>query len=249
MNDAKMPLEHYRSLATLEDHYWWHQTRYLVIWDALRRNSAQLADAALADVGCGTGGFLRFLRGRGMRHLIGCDYSDAAFELLARAAIPAVRIDLEKAFTLPGGPYDVLAALDVMEHLADEAPFLRSARANLRAQGLLALTVPAHPFLFSEWDRRLKHFRRYSKPAIRGALERAGFRVLEVSHFFSFAMPIALARRWTGAYDGSTACEFPAVSVTLNRLLLRLGRIERRVLERVPLPFGTSLHALAQPVD
>ena len=241
MSDTKMPAEHYRSLAALEDNYWWHQTRYRVAWDLLRRHSPDVGGISVADVGCGTGGFLRFLRDRGVRRLIGCDYTDMAFELLERESISVARIDLEKPFTLPGAPYDALVALDVLEHLAEEPLFLESARANLGAGGLLLLTLPAHQFLFSEWDRRLQHFRRYSTPYLSKTLEDSGLRVLEASHFFSFAMPMALARRWVGTYDGASACEFPAVAPSLNRLLLALGAVERRLLRWYPIPFGTSL--------
>jgi len=140
MNE-KMPIEHYRSLGSLEDHYWWHQTRYQIVW---------------------------------------------------------------------------------------------------------RLLTPAHAFLFSEWDRTLRHYRRYSRAGVSRLLDGAGFRVLETSHFFSFALPMAVARRYVGAYDGSAACEFPAVPALLNRALLQAGRIEGALLRRVRVPFGTSLYVVAQ---
>jgi len=245
MNE-KMPIEHYRSLGSLEDHYWWHQTRYQIVWRVLTERIADPRSAMIADLGCGTGGFLRFLRRRGVKRLLGADYADSALGMLERDGIPTARIDLEGAFRLPEGPYDALVALDVIEHLADERPFLDSVRVNLRAGGLLALTAPAHAFLFSEWDRTLRHYRRYSRAGVSRLLDGAGFRVLETSHFFSFALPMAVARRYVGAYDGSAACEFPAVSALLNRALLQAGRIEGALLRRIRVPFGTSLYVVAQ---
>lgn len=246
MAEAKLPPEHFRSLAALEDHYWWHQARYLVVWDLLQRHLPRPAEAAAADVGCGTGGLLRFLQRKGMSRLLGCDYSEPTLDSLCTAGIRVVRSDLEEPFILPDQPYDVLTALDVMEHLADEKSFLKSALASLRPGGLLIVTVPAHPSLFSEWDRRLRHFRRYSTQRLATELGTAGFTVREISHFFSFVMPMALVRRWFGAYDGSEACEFPPVAPTLNRTLLILAALERRLLRKFSSPIGTSLYALAQ---
>jgi predicted TPR repeat methyltransferase len=208
--DDKMPPEHYQSLGDLEGRYWWHQTRYRVACDLLRRHRADLQSLAIADVGCGTGGFLRHLRALGVRRMAGFDYSANHLRSLEREGIDAHPIDLEAPFVLERGPYDVIASLDVLEHLENERVFLQASRANLRAGGVLLLTLPAHDFLFSEWDRRLKHFRRYSMRGLRQILDGNGFRVVESSYFFSFVFPLALLRRWTGAFDGREACEFPA---------------------------------------
>jgi len=245
----KMPPEHYRSLAALEDHYWWHQGRYHLIRAALERHGRSPAELRVADVGCGTGGFLRYLRRLGTRELAGFDYSAEALEGIRRDGIRAETLDLEQRFALPDGPWDVVACLDVLEHIQDEGPFLEAVRASLAPGGRLVLTVPAHAFLFSEWDRRLQHFRRYSRRGLRQRLEASGFRVREISCFFSFVLPMALARKWVGGYDGRQTCEFPPVPAILNRTLLGLSALERGWLRRAFLPMGTSVFALAQRDD
>ena len=249
-NEAeKMPAEHYRSLAGLEDFYWWHQTRYRIACSLLDRHARPSTELRLADIGCGTGGFLRHVRRRGVAHPVGFDSSETALRSLERSGITGYPIELEQPFSLPEGPYDVITALDVLEHLGNEHSFLQSIRQNLKGDGMLLLTLPAHQSLFSDWDRRLHHFRRYSRRRIEALLKEHHFHTREASHFFSFVMPLALVRRWTGRYDGRTACEFPAVSNHLNRLLLALGRIELNILRYTGLPFGTSLFAIAQRMD
>jgi len=245
----KMPAEHYRSLADIEDFYWWHQIRYRVACSLLDRHAGPSMDLRFADIGCGTGGFLRYIRRRGVVRPVGFDSSETALRCLERFGIAGHAIELEQPFSLPEAPYDVITALDVLEHVENEHAFLQSIRQNLRRDGLLLLTLPAHPSLFSDWDRRLHHFRRYSRRGIEALLRQHRFQTLEASHFFSFVMPLALVRRWTGRYDGRTACEFPAVPDRLNRLLLGLGRIELDILRYVGLPFGTSLFAIARRID
>jgi SAM-dependent methyltransferase len=246
MNDDKMPAEHYRSLRELENAYWWHQTRYRLAWRLLQRYAPRRSDLRVADVGCGTGGFLRHLQASGIRSVVGFDYGESTLRFLEQDGLEGHAIDLEQPFRLAGGPYDVVCALDVMEHVDGEAPFLDSLRQSLEPKALLILTLPAHAFLFSRWDRKLRHFRRYSRAAAASLVERNGFRVLEASYFFSFVFPMALLRRWTGSYDGMTSCEFPPVSANLNRFLLALGAFELRLLYVMKLPFGTSLYLAAE---
>lgn len=246
MHESKMPPEHYRSLMQLEDDYWWHQSRYRAVWEVLARYGKKRTDPRIADIGCGTGGFLRFLRARGFENLAGYDFADTAVDALRQNGLEAHVIDLEEPFVLPGGPADVIVALDVMEHVDHEDAFIRSAAANLAPGGIFLATVPGHAFLFSDWDRQLKHFRRYSRGALRRLLEAAGLRVLESSHLFSFVVPLAVLRKWSKRYDRPGSCEFPPVPAALNGILKGLAGVERAWLRVGSLPVGTSVLAVAR---
>ena len=58
--------------------------------------------------------------------------------------------------------YDVVAAFDVLEHIADEAQVLPQMRERMLPEGRLILTVPAHQALWSPFDIASGHYRRYS---------------------------------------------------------------------------------------
>ena len=242
----KMPPEHYRSLVSLEDHYWWHQSRYAAISEALDRHGGLEPHARIADIGCGTGGFLRFLRRRGSFVLRGFDSSQFALEALREAGLDGSSLDLERPFHLEGGPFDLISALDIMEHVTHEVPFLESVRESLRPQGRIVLTVPGHMFLFSDWDRQLQHHRRYGHKALANALERCGFDVVERTHIFSFVTPLAILRKWFSSYDTLGSCEFPSVSTGANQLLSQLATLERRWLRIGSLALGTSVLGVAR---
>src|SRR5262245_16767284 len=119
----KMPEEHYRSIADLEDHYWWHQTRYRLVHELITTHRRADGIAALADVGCGTGGFLRHEQHRGVARVIGYEASEVALRFLHDSGLEGYPIDLERRFVLEQGPFDVVVALDVLEHLANEGTF------------------------------------------------------------------------------------------------------------------------------
>jgi SAM-dependent methyltransferase len=240
-----LPREHFASLARLEDSYWWHQTRYRAALAALV-GAGLTGTQAVGDVGCGTGGFLRFLRGRGFDRVAGFDVSPVALATAAESGAVVHRVDLGRPFALAGSPWDALVALDVVEHIASERDFLASAAAALRPGGLLFVTVPAFPHLFSRWDERLRHHRRYTRRGLATAVRAAGLEPLGSSYLFAVAYPAALLRRWLGWHDGREACEFPPVSPAVDGLLRFVERVEVALPPRLRAPFGTSVALLAR---
>jgi len=62
-----------------------------------------------------------------------------------------------------GKKYDVICAMDVLEHIENDQVFLNVLLGMLKPGGVLLLTVPAFQFLFSLHDLHLKHFRRYHR--------------------------------------------------------------------------------------
>jgi trans-aconitate methyltransferase len=73
--------------------------------------------------------------------------------------------------TQPDGPFDLVLALDVLEHLDDDESFLAGALVPLLS-GSLVVSVPAFPRLFSGHDRLLEHRRRYRRRELLELLDR-----------------------------------------------------------------------------
>lgn len=243
-----LPAEHFASLARLEDRYWWHQTRYRAALAALT-GAGLTPTQAIGDVGCGTGGFLRFLRARGFERIAGFDVSPVALATAAQSGAPVHAVDFDLPFTLAGAPWDALVALDVAEHVADDLAFLRATAAALRPGGLLFVSVPAFAHLTSSWDQRLRHHRRYTRRSLAAVARAAGLEPLRSSYLFAVAYPAALLRRWAGWHDGRGACEFPPVAPLLDRVLHAIGRAEVAMPAPLRPPFGTSVTLLARRPD
>ena len=69
---------------------------------------------------------------------------------------------------LPAGQlFDVALYVDVLEHIEDDRGELAGAAKKLRPRGRIVVLSPAYPYLYSEFDRAIGHFRRYTKGMLR----------------------------------------------------------------------------------
>jgi ubiquinone/menaquinone biosynthesis C-methylase UbiE len=119
-------------MAALEDRYWWFVGRRFIVAALLRHFwQPDTNPPLLLDLGCGTGGSFGLLRRFG--RVIGLDASPDALAL-ARKKHPDVPLVLGDAQKLPfaSDRFDLVAVLDVLEHLPDDRQALREIRRVLK---------------------------------------------------------------------------------------------------------------------
>ncbi len=68
---------------------------------------------------------------------------------------------------LPDGCIDYIYSLNVLEHIKNDQEIVDLCYQKLKPGGRLFLYVPAYPVLFSSMDKKVGHFRRYSKCRLR----------------------------------------------------------------------------------
>ncbi|MDC3166483.1 class I SAM-dependent methyltransferase [Candidatus Marinimicrobia bacterium] len=81
--------------------------------------------------------------------------------------------DIEKTKT----QYDFIYSSNVLEHINDDIKSIKQLESKLTKNGTLVLYLPAFQILFSDLDRAVGHFRRYSKKRIIKITSEAGFKV------------------------------------------------------------------------
>jgi SAM-dependent methyltransferase len=191
----------------------------------------------VADVGAGVGTFAALAAADG-RDVVAVE-PEAAFaaELRRRFAdSPRVTV-LEGGIGALEAEVDSAICFNVLEHIPDDAATLRSIGERLVSGGRLFLLVPAHERLFGGYDRAAGHLRRYSKPRLRQLLGEAGFELETLRH----VNPVGAAG-WLVRVATSSSPDWPSSSfAAFDRLVPVL-----RPLDRVPLPFGLSLWAVAR---
>ena len=236
-----MDPSHLDELIQLEDSYWWHIAKRELVVSLLQKHFP--APGRIVEGGIGSSRNLVEFQKLGYQ-VTGFDIMPDAVENGRRRGIEDVRVhDLAETWPLPEGSVDVVVLLDVIEHLADPVQVLHSASAALQPAGGMIVTVPAYPWLFGDWDRRLGHFRRYTAKTLRQDAEGAGLQVRWLQHWNAFSLPPALmVRGYQRCFPRDRAAEFPRVSPLINRTLLTLAGVERWCMERrLPVPFGLSL--------
>ena len=82
-----------------------------------------------------------------------------------------------------GEKADTAVCMNVLEHIKDDESAVRAFSRLLRPGGALVLLIPAAPWLYGEIDRRLGHYRRYSKAGVRALMQKTGLRVVALRYF------------------------------------------------------------------
>ncbi len=247
----------FAELFVAEDRHFWFRGRNRVIAAAVRRAVRDFAPGYRAlEVGCGTGYVLRMLEQecRGAA-VMGSELSDVGVEFARkRVCCPVVRADV---YQLPfTDPFHLIGMFDVLEHLEDDAGALRGLRAATAAGGRLVLTVPAYMTLWSHTDDIGGHYRRYTPRSLRRVLTESGWAVERVTPFMLPLAPVMWAGRKLAAAANRlrtkqrTARELAVDELRplpgFNGLMRALLALEAPLVGRVPLPFGTSLIAVAR---
>jgi SAM-dependent methyltransferase len=63
--------------------------------------------------------------------------------------------------------FDAILYIDVLEHIEDDAAELSRAASHLNPDGALIVLSPAHPWLYTPFDRAIGHYRRYTKASLK----------------------------------------------------------------------------------
>jgi SAM-dependent methyltransferase len=238
----------YEAHDRLEASHWWFEGRRRVIAAVLARWLAPRPTRTFLDVGCGTGGMFPLLQRFGQ--VEGAESSEDA-RARALAKFPAVKISpCSLPDQLPSGRWDVVTAFDVLEHVGPAVESLRGLRSRLGPGGQVVLTVPAFPFLWSRHDELNHHQRRYTRGSLEAQLEAGGLRLEYASYFNTLLFPavalVRVAQRLVPALEASPSADLAPASPPVNWLLTRLFAAEARLVDRVPVPYGVSLIAVAR---
>ena len=140
----------------------------------------------IAEVGAGIGSITRILLERPVDHLVAFEPSANMFPQLARAVdghANARAVNELFGGEQAGQDYDSVVYINVLEHVEHEREELLAAYHALRPGGHLLVFVPALAWLYSDFDREVGHFRRYSRDGLQRVVARAGFDLVRSRYF------------------------------------------------------------------
>ncbi|EZP51070.1 MULTISPECIES: class I SAM-dependent methyltransferase [unclassified Sphingomonas] len=236
----------YDRMAAHDSTHWWYRARRDILSDYLTRYAALPAGARILEIGCGTGHNLPMLAQFGAVEAIEIDPAARAIasERLGR---PVGDAPLPELPGVARGAYDLVAVLDVVEHIADDVAALRAMASLLKPGGKILIAVPAHQWLWSAHDVVNHHHRRYSKATLAKAITAAGLAPRKLTYFNSLLFPLAAAARIAGRLTGRDDSDDSPPAKPLNALFETIFRLERHAVGRVPMTPGVSIVTLAVP--
>ena len=232
-------------MAELDQDHWWFVARRRILETLIRRVVRPPQKARILEVGCGTGHNLDMLRKFGKLEASELDRCARAVanKRLPRKVKEAKLPDLSM-FERNG--YDLIALLDVLEHVPDDLASLRAIHRRLKPGGALLLTVPANPWMWSAHDAAHHHFRRYTKRQLAELFLRSGLEVQLLSYFNSLLFPLVAAARVAGKLTRKESADDRLPSAPVNAVLNTIVGLEACIIGRVPMPFGVSLVAVVR---
>jgi SAM-dependent methyltransferase len=204
----------------------------------------------ILEVGAGTGYVAEgFVNDGFSNYLLGDVFPEALrYTRSTLPSVPACQFDVfNPAFQRA---FDAVFLFDVIEHLEHDDLAIQSAAAILRPGGRIAITVPAHQWLWHADDRSGGHKRRYTKKQLSAQLRAAGFEIEEARYFFTLLLPFLFVRRLLspdrGAVERPVSSDFLKVGKISNPVFQAICRLEARLGRLVPNVAGGSLLVIAR---
>ena len=167
----------------------------------LRSRVAPYLGRDVLEVGAGFGGTTRLLcSGQHDRWI--CLEPDP--ELAGRAA------DLIRAGDLPPccqavvgttaevaepAAFDTILYIDVLEHIEDDAGEVSRAAPLLRPGGHLIALSPAHPWLYTPFDKAIGHYRRYTKRTLAALAPPGGLELVRLDYLDTVGLLASLGNK------------------------------------------------------
>ncbi len=234
----------YDRMAELDGRHWWYRARRDILADLIERKIALPEDARILEIGCGTGHNLEMLARFGK--VEGIEIDEAA-RAIASSRLGQTVIDSPLP-ELPGvadNNYDLVAILDVLEHVEADREALATISRKLKPGGRVLITVPAFPWMWSGHDEVNHHKRRYTRATLKRVIEESGMKLDMMSWFNSLLFPVAVAARMASRVTGKRDSGDKMPPAPVNALFETLFGLERYALGRLPFPPGVSLVAIA----
>lgn len=239
-----MNIEMYRIFFNIQKQHWWFVTKKDIILDTIGRHLKFKSSSMILDIGCGSGLMLNDLEKIGQTN--GMDMSNEAIQFSKEIfAGPVKQGSLPYQVPYPASTFELITALDVIEHIDDDVASLEAIKRLLSTSGKAVITVPAYMFLWSEFDEMNEHKRRYTLTELQQKLITAGFHIEKISYFNTLLFPIVYIVRKVNnilGRDGASDVDMPGGIV--NHSLKTIFGIEKFLLRFCRLPFGVSILAV-----
>ncbi len=239
-----MERDAYRHMRESQFSHWWFRARRGVLVSLIEGLHLP-AEARILEAGCGPGGNFRMLSRFGRVSSFDMDAETVAACVAEGMDCVQGRLPMDHPYH-GSRRFDLVVALDVLEHVEQDEASLRSLASCLAPGGRLLVTVPAYQWMFSGHDRFHHHRRRYRLGKLTALAGSAGLEVERAGYYNTLLFPLIAAVRIAAKLaGGKPRNDADAPGRFANGLFERIFGYEARLLKFVRFPFGTSVFVIA----
>jgi ubiquinone/menaquinone biosynthesis C-methylase UbiE/rubredoxin len=159
--------------------------RYEQLFNVLKKHASSTS-VKILDIGCATGGFLRFLESKGFVNLCGIDIIDDYVNIASK--VQSDKVEFKKGFAddIPydNNQFDVIVIDQVFEHSIDLHKVFKEIKRVIKSSGILCVGMPnaedykQEMFFEYYWFLLREHLHHFSKETFAQLACHHGFRQL-----------------------------------------------------------------------
>jgi SAM-dependent methyltransferase len=161
----------------------------------------------IAEIGAGSGNFTSFLLEKEIKRIFAFEPSYNMYSLLSdkfkeNNKVVTINSFLKEKYKEFINSFDSVLYINVLEHIEEDKKELIYAYKTIKKNGYILIFVPALSCLYSEFDKKIGHFRRYSKKGLKNIVIDSGFSIEYIRYFdlagiFSWYIVFVLLKKTT----------------------------------------------------
>lgn len=222
-------------------HAWYKGTRELMV---KLIESYLKEDPKILDVGCGTGGTIKYLIDHGYKNLWGIEKSPYAISFCRERKIKNVIKASINDIPFKTATFDVVICLDVLYHKGvNPQKSLSEIHRILKPGGILYIQEPAYNFLKSAHDKVIETERRFTAKALKNLLLSQKFKIIKITHFNIFLLPMIMLKRIKDKIfqRSNYQSDVEKLPEFTNKAMFKILKLESQIIEFFNLPVGLSV--------
>jgi 2-polyprenyl-3-methyl-5-hydroxy-6-metoxy-1,4-benzoquinol methylase len=230
-------------------HFWLEWRLLAMIKQANNLKIPLNKNLKVLEVGCGTGTLRKSIEAKTNWDIDAADLNINALSVVdpGRGKILLYDIFDENESFIES--YDIVILYDVLEHIEKTRPFIDSLLKHLKPNGYLLINVPAINSLYSVYDEKIGHFRRYNKKSLINEFKDKNLNILDIRYWGLLMLPLLVIRYGLMIFNKKNDSEivkkgFKPPSQFINKIFRILAKLETMVFNKPIL--GTSLLLVGQ---
>lgn len=226
--------------------FWFWAGRNKITLALLEKHDLQISDHVILDIGSSEGAFLDYLKSRRLK-FTGIDIDEKAIEFCRKRGLgDNIRYGNIKDIPFEEESFNIVTALDIVEHVDDDLKAMREINRILVRGGISLIIVPAYQWLWSKNDVAYHHQRRYSRKSFIQLAEKGGLKIEQWSYFNFFLFPaFVVITLFSILFPGKvkTSSVLKPLPGPVNYLLKQIIFFEIWLITKlgISLPFGSSM--------